>query len=448
VRSTLAVVLLSLPACWNGEEALHKPCANNAHCGRGQTCIDRFCDGPDCEAPTPTTCDPTKRVVTREVVASDLVNEAFARSIAVVTGDFVGDDRTDLAVLSYDNYGLYVLENAGSSWPVAAMYFPDALTELFDLVAADLDRDGTTEFLLLSNNGQIGVVDWDGTNLTPIGTVDLSTTGLYSFTAADLVGDAGPDLFVSGATAVHLVPNVGGTLVAEEARSVSGEFYEPWDTLVVGTGAGARILVPESDDQSTMGAMNQVVHVLRVDDSAPVRGTPLGSDFQNPWAVAEGDFLGGNELEIAVVERRLNQPPDVAMEGTTDPGRLRFFRLVDDVVTEVGEPIEVGIGPGVLAAADLDCDGKTDLVLGNAGRPGMDDGRAQVLFGSCEASVNADDLMTFPEVGGTGVSAGTRLGVGDFDGDGLLDVAIPDFGDLAVPALPGRLVIVGVQEAQ
>jgi hypothetical protein len=57
---------------------------------------------------------------------------------------------------------------------------------------------------------------------------------------------------------------------------------------------------------------------------------------------------------------------------------------------------------------------------------------------------NLDDDATLVEVTDlTGVHAGSRMAVGDFDGDGRPDVAIPDYGDPNGPA-GARFVVMGV----
>ncbi|MBL8944132.1 MAG: VCBS repeat-containing protein [Myxococcales bacterium] len=456
------VLCLGSAGCWNGELALHKPCENDDQCGRGQTCEGGYCDGPpagatdtassttetggSCEPPPPTTCDPSQRPSTRTLEATEIVDELFSAPIAVVAGDFVGDGRTDLAALSFGSYGIILVEGTGG-FPVVSTYQQTQVTELVDLAVTDLEGDGSPEFLMLSELGSIEVVPWTrGADAFSVGTVlDLPVTqDAFTLTVADLVGaDDLPELLVSTSTAIELVPNVGGAPSLLDVFQIEGDFDEPWDTIVVGAGADRRILVPESDDASVMDVANQVVSSFRIEGSTLAVAPPLGTTFQNPWALAEGDFLGDDELEIVVAERRLNLPSDDDLEPTTRPGRLRFFRLVDDVVTEVGEPLEVGVGPRALAAADLDCDGKTDLVLGNSGRPAMDDGQAQVLFGSCDAAASEANLVDVPGVGGSGLRAASRLAVGDFDGDGLLEVAIPDLGDIASPG--ERIVLVGVE---
>jgi hypothetical protein len=305
--------------------------------------------------------------------------------------------------------------------------------------------------MILSEIDGIEVVRWNraGLMFERIADIELPVMqDAFSMLSADVVGDDFPDLIVSASTAIQVVPNVDGELQADEIFWFpDADVDEPWDTLVVGAGTDQRILVPESNDNA-IGQPNQDVRSFRIGTNIDgmdqlYNADALGTDFQNPWALAEGDFLGGDELEIVVAERMLNLTPEDELEPTTAFGRLRFFRLVGDNVTEVGEPLDVGVGPRVLAAADLDCDGKTDLVLGNSGRAGADDGVAQVLFGSCDESASADNLATVPEVGDKGLTAGSRMAVGDFDGDNLLEVAIPDLGEDGNGG--ARLVLVGVE---
>ncbi|MBC8066818.1 MAG: hypothetical protein IAG13_00670 [Deltaproteobacteria bacterium] len=468
MRSTFAASMLFLSGCWNGADALHLPCTDDDHCGRGQSCVDGFCDGPPegssgtavqtdsgsasdsgaaCLPAVPSTCASQVAASPRALSATTLVNVSFGRGLAVVSGQFAGNERIDLAVLNGGGYSLAVMENAPNTWIEADLFYVDtSLTELRDMLAIDLDGDQQTEFVVLSAIAGAEVFDWSDEAGTSLGLVDLPTSDLLSLAGADVNGDGNPELIVSGSSQVHIVPNDGGDLDGEATRSVSGSFAQPWDTFVVGEGPEIRILVPEADNTATMGVENQLVNMLRVAELAPVATAELGSDFQNPWAIAEGDFLGDEALEIVVAERRLNLP-DI-QNGTTEPGRLRFFSLVGDAVSDVGEPLEIGVGPMALAAADLDCDGKDDLVIGTSGSPGMYDGSPQVLFGSCDASASAENLLTLGQVEGSGVNAWTRMAVGDFDDDGLPEVAIADVGNLDDASVPGeRVVFVGVQEA-
>lgn len=397
----------------------------------------------------PSTCDPMQIVGDHVLTSSEVVNADFSRTLAVGAADLLGDARTELVVLSLDNYNLSIMENVGGgNWQAGAAPYSIAITDPRDLAVVDVETDGVPEFLLLAQNGQVDVVGWDGGSASSRATVNVAADDLFTLVAADLFGDAGPELLLAGSSALHVVPNAGGTFEEGDVRRLSGNFAKPWDLLVAG-GAVTRILLPESDDTSFTGALTQRIQVVRIDGGDLVLDPPLATDLQNPWALTQGDFFGDERVEVAVVERRLDSPPDANYTDITGlPGRLRFYRVDDTGVTVLGEPIEIAIGPVVLEAADLDCDGKSELVIGATGPAGASAGVAQVFFGSCDPLPDPARLESFPEVGGRGLVAGTRMAVADFDQDGLLEVAIPDLGNLADPEAPGeRVVLVGVEAA-
>lgn len=431
LRGALAIVVLASGGCWNGEEALHKPCLNNDHCGRGQTCKDDFCDGPpSCNPPRPTTCD---QVMMRAVVTSEVRNQSGGLSVAAASTELAGDAAADLVVL--ESYGVEVFENAGfDSWPLVAVDFSGVIAvSTSNLLASDLDVDGNAELLAGTVAGTVVIADWDGTTTSPLLTRDIQAgVPLYSLAAADLVGDAGREVVVVGDFGVQLMTNPMTT--AELVRLDDGAVVNPRDVLVLGTGATARIIVPDSNEAKMSGERDQLVDVYAPDGERVAR---FGTNFENPWLLAEGDFLGGNEREIVVAERRV----DLSSANTTQPGRLRFFRMEDDVVTEVSTPLDIGIGPVALAAGDLDCDGKTDLVIGYSPQSLQGD-TPHVLFGSCETNASASDLVEVPGVGA--FPSGNRLAVGDFDEDGRPEVAIPEARETS----KGGVVIVDVEEAQ
>lgn len=412
---------MPLLACFNGDAALHKPCNNGRQCGVGQQCIDNFCDG-----------GLPRQLATRAIVSANL-----SQVTAIVTGNFTEDPAPDFVGLSLGG-GLELHENLGAGeFQVLGSSYINGLSNFVDMDVTDLDGDDKPEFLALTINGFIEIVRWNGSAFAEPIPVEVPSMDLFAIKAADVAGDGGVDVIVAASSGIYLLVNDKGTLGTPVFQAAP--LYEPWDVLVVGKKPDARILAPESNDQSFGGAMSQAVRVMHVANGALVPEAPLDTQFQNPWGLAAGDFLGGDEIEVAVIERRLDGASEMTEEGTTTPGRVRFFRLDGATITTVGE-LDVGVGALAGIGADLDDDGKDDLVLANTGEPMSGGARIQVYFGSAKSEPDAEDLFDAPAVGDRGIAAGSRLAAADVDEDGKLEVLVPDFG--IRDTLPGRIVIV------
>ncbi|HYV86051.1 MAG TPA: FG-GAP-like repeat-containing protein [Patescibacteria group bacterium] len=131
-----------------------------------------------------------------------------------------------------------------------------------------------------------------------------------------------------------------------------------------------------------------------------------------PLSLAVGDFNADGHPDVAVVGRATqNGPPDL-------------FLLTGGAGGALGPPVALGIGgsPGRVRAADLDGDGRPDLVLGSATSPGLTivRGLGGGTFGS-------------PTVLDPG--AGVAFAIGDLDGDGRMDLAHGLTGSPAVAVI-------------
>jgi len=71
--------------------------------------------------------------------------------------------------------------------------------------------------------------------------------------------------------------------------------------------------------------------------------------------------------------------------------------------------------PGVILSADFNTDGRLDLVISN-GYPAV----VNVLLGNGDGTFQSTDYNFFPYL--------NRMAIGDFNGDGILDVAVVDVG--------------------
>ena len=134
-----------------------------------------------------------------------------------------------------------------------------------------------------------------------------------------------------------------------------------------------------------------------------------------PGAVAVADFNGDGVLDLAVA--------DSVGHSVT----LLFGDGAGRMVTGSEGPVAVGALPASVVAADVNGDGKVDLITANSGTDSI-----TVLLGNGRGQ--------FVEATGSPLAVGRKplgLALADFNGDGRLDVAVSNSGSNSVSVLLG-----------
>jgi hypothetical protein len=198
-------------------------------------------------------------------------------------------------------------------------------------------------------------------------------------------------------------------------------------TLVNGTATLSSILLPAGTTSlsayyagdanhaaSTSTGTSQTVNALLSSGFNPASGNPI-TVGTSPDGVAIADFNGDGILDMAIANFGSNNVTVLLGNGT------------GGFTTATGSPVAVGNAPAAIAIGDFNDDGKVDLVVANSS-----DNTITILLGNGTGGFTPTAKA---------VNAGNHplaLAVADFNGDGKADVAIADYANNAVTVLLGN----------
>ena len=378
-------------------------------------------------------------------------------TLAVTTGDFNGDQRLDLAVVMSvggTNEVAILLGNGDGSFTKPAMFAldgsPHGLSvgdfnndEKVDLAVAESTGGGSAVAILLGNG--------DGSFQPPSDFPLPAVPGMVA--AADLNHDGNLDLIVAAGSLAVLLGNGNGTFQPYVSYSGSGSLgrfalgdfnRDGWlDVVVPATAYGQTgfWIYPGAADGTF---------------ESPVNVTTGGNTVS---AFVAGDFNGDGKLDLVFAASATRDTATYVLLGNGDG-------------TFQSQPIFAGSGATLLAGGDFNSDGKLDLayippfyyamngvgvMLGNGdgtfslrndystsaaplravagnfdgnGKPDLavvgNNGPSSA--GALSVFTNNGDGTFQPHVDYTvGVDPQVAI-TGDFNGDGVLDVAVPNAG--------------------
>jgi FG-GAP-like repeat/Calx-beta domain/Carboxypeptidase regulatory-like domain/FG-GAP repeat len=226
----------------------------------------------------------------------------------------------------------------------------------------------------------------------------------------DFNGDLKQDLAVAndGSNNVSiLLGNGAGSFGGATNFAVGGEAF----AVAVGDFNG------DGDQDLAVGNRNSTIVSVLMGNGAGGFGSAV--DFTvglNPLSLAVGDFNSDGKQDLAVANKDSN---DVSVLLGNGAGSFS---------AAAGSPFAAGSSPHSVAVGDFNGDGKQDLAFAN-----YNTGTASVLMGNGAGS--------FSVAAGSPFSAGSNprsVVIGDFNGDGKQDIAIPNSNSNNVSILLGN----------
>jgi hypothetical protein len=341
---------------------------------------------------------------------------------------------SDLVALDFGPDGLLDICAADST---VAEYFhttPGALTRrvpsllfgFFDhlLRAADMDGDGDTD-LLASQNGlsaSIGILP-----LTPAGDRDPVVGGLDIFTGAPLGDFQTIDADDDGD--LDVVAALRGSENGLRVIFQDPDVFERFIRLQSPSADGPRSIAVadvDGDGLDDLVSANEVSSNLTV-----FRRTGPGTFAPAPRVLDAPGLIGPRRVLAADIDGN-GRVDLVATNDTAGQDDLTFFfqELSGDFTVAVLAPDPALLdGPDALVACDLDLDGDLDLVTGNRGSAPSGAGSLSVILQQAPRR-----FERVPEVLALASAPGRTppLIAADLDGDGTPDIATADDADLLI----------------
>jgi dienelactone hydrolase len=336
---------------------------------------------------------------------------------ALALGDFNRDGKLDMAVADASGSTVSILlGNGDGTFQPPVNYSTGAATAL---AIGDLNGDGKLDLAVANQNGTVSILlgNGDGTFLPA---TDLSVgSNLEAVAVGDFNSDGKLDLAVADyatGEVLVLLGNGNGTFQTPVSYS-TGPASNPLSLAVADFNADGKLdlvvlVVGKSTcSSSTCGTLS----VLLGNGNGTFQAAVNYAAGGEPTSIAVGDFNGDGKLDLAVTDISAQTLNILLGNGNGT------FQAPVSYGTGLADPVWVDLG-------DLNGDGKLDLAVLNIG--GSD---VSVLLGNGNGTFQAAVNYSLPPFS-TGLAAGA-VGIGDFNGDGKLDVAVAPPGSSTASVL-------------
>jgi Ca2+-binding RTX toxin-like protein len=353
--------------------------------------------------------------------------------VSVAIGDLNGDGKQDLAIANKGSSTVSVLINSTTSGAITPSYA--AKTDFgtganpWSVAIGDLNGDGKQD-LAIANKGSstvsvlINSTTPGATTPSYAARTDFTTgTQPVSVAIGDLDGDGKPDLAVanSGAASVSVLRNttlLPAAAVALTSNTDFGTGSSPYSTAIGDlNGDGKPDLAIANKGSSTVSVLINTTTPGAITPSYAAK-TDFGTGA-NPWSVAIGDLNGDGKPDLAIANSFSNSV-SVLMNTTTPGATTPSYAGRIDFTTGI-QPVSVAIG-------DLNGDGKQDLAIANSFSNSVSVLMNTTTPGATRPSYFARSDFT------TGANPWS-VAIGDLNGDGKPDLAIPNRNSNSVSVL-------------
>jgi FG-GAP-like repeat len=352
--------------------------------------------------------------------------------------DLNGDNHPDVVVVSdapgANSAAVSVLLNNGNGSFSEKTYNGDGSSSIQGFFAGDLNGDNRVDLAFANSASGFSILTGNG-NGTFQGNLLTPTRGILP-EVGDFNGDGKPDLILAGSPVRVLLGNGDGTFTPKantcDMNTIAqGDYNNDKKVDIAGNAflnsvSVVSVCLGNGDGTFTsFGNFDQgILHELVVPGNFTNNGKlSVAASDQNGFSVFLGEGTGAFENGIPTpVDARF---PQIFPANFTADTKVDIVALTDTGVAvfpgngdgTFGAPIVAAGSPkapgGFLTVTDLNGDGKKDVVVTRGGA-------VSILIGNGDGTFNVTNY--------SGGNVTTRAVVGDFNGDGKLDIA---FGSIS-----------------
>jgi len=342
--------------------------------------------------------------------------QAGQSPVSVVVGNFNGDSIPDLAVANLNDGTVTVILSDGKGGFTAGSAIPVGQNPI-SIATADLNKDGNPDLVVANeSDGTVTVLLGDGTGgfKRAAGSPFQVGTHPSSVAVGDFNGDGYPDLAIANRDSNNV------TVLLSDGRG--GFNPAPHSPFAVGTRPSSLAVGDfNGDGHPDLAIANELDNTVTVllGDGTGNFNRATASPFAvglNPTFVAVGDFNTDGNLDLAVTNLSGNNVTVLLGNGTG------WFKA------DPAGPFAAGSAPVSIAVSDFNGDSIPDLAISNSGSNNV-----TVLLGDGAGGFKAAPGSPYA-TGSTG-NEPYSIAVGDFNGDGKLDLAIANLASGNVTVL-------------
>jgi hypothetical protein len=348
---------------------------------------------------------------------------------AVAVADFNGDGKPDL-VTANSPYGSDVsvlLGNGDGTFQPARNFAaaPGPMVALFPSVAVgDFNGDGKPDIVETTYSGvSILLGNGDGTFQPPLA-FQLPLRQLpLSVAVADLNGDGKPDLVVTG-TNSYLGPYAyagpsGANYVNVMLGNGDGTFSDASTVKLPSVTLPQPVALADFNGDGkpdVVTTTTNAVAVLLNNGNGTLAAPTIFATDERVESVAVGDFNGDGKLDLVTS----NYTTQVASSISVLMGN-------GDGTFQTARNLLPGLSPAFVAVGDFNRDGRADLAVPNAG-PNGTGAYLSILLSNGDGTFQSP--LNYPAG-----SSPWSVAAGDFNGDGIPDLAVANNGPNTVSVL-------------